>query len=620
MYRYFDIDFKNSKNTFFGYLEKNNNILFIFLQKEGDLETNTNDILVNYIANYFMENSEFSARFLKNLIIRTNEVFNEKKTCELGLKFLSSSILLVLTNKSKYLIASSGNILASIFDKDDNLKLRTNLDNIAFELYENSEITYDMIAQNKYRKEVTNCLGGLKQLAINMTGELELELMDTILIEGINSWDNTNKDEDFAKIKIKKTERNENGKKNSFLIIITVITVFSIFTLSLLNKLQIQNYESNISKIRQNIKVYEKNGIYKNLEKEIFKLEKVYDSLYKKTLIYIPKKTEINHIKDVEYIKKLKEVINMYKDIRIKLENAEQDMVNEKYQLAQDKLDSIKNNSLKYRVEYIDKKINMARKLIIAKNNVENFEKLLQEKEYEKLKELLDQTKKIYVENDKIKLIDINLKPIYEKLKTKIDSLVQIVDKNIESSKVIENKSESKVKLNDAFNLAKMVGDNDLIERVKNEITLLEDQIQKITKEAKALKDEGLLHYKDKKYRSSLEAFLESNIRFRKLGLTKEIEENSKTIRNLKELIYKEKNEFGGKSKKSELEMELVKSVYLSIDKGDEYTSNNDFKNALTEYERALKLSNKVKIPSTTIKKLNDKISYVKEKINSVWW
>lgn len=619
MYKYFDVNFKNSKNTYFGYLEKGDNILFIFLQKEGDLETNTNEILVNFIVNEFLENSEFSSRFLKKLIIRTNDLFNEKKTCELGLKFLSSSILLILTNKSKYLIASSGNILASIYDKEENLKLSTRLDNIAYELYENSEITYDMIAQSKYRREVTNCLGGLKQLAINMTGELELELMDTILIEGINSWDSTNKDEDFARIKIKKIEKKEKGKKNSFLIV-SLIIVFIIFILFILNKKRIFIYENKINEIKNNIKIYEKNKIYKNILVEVLKLEKIYENLYKEKLIYIPRKMEINYIKDTEYLKKLKKEIKEYEEIEQIIHLSELDIDNRNYISAKNKLEKLKNNYLKYKLDKINILLVKSIELNKAYENIENANKLLLNKEYLDIRELLDKSKEIYIKYKNKDLIELKIDPLLKKLDNEILNIKNIIEKNIKDSISLENKNLALVKLNDALNLATRVGDKELLNEINKEINLLEKEIEKLKLDAKTLKDEALIYLKEKKYRSSLEAFLESNIRFRKLGLVKEIDENSKTIRNIKEIINNDKKSTSVKNKKSDLEGEIIKSIYLSIEKGDEYISSNDFENALLEYERALNLSNKVKIPNLTIKKLKDKVIYAKEKINSAWW
>ncbi|VWL84906.1 coiled-coil domain-containing protein [Oceanivirga miroungae] len=619
MYRYYDIDFKNSKNTYFGYLEKNGIILFIFMQKEGDLETNTNEILVNFIVTEFLEKQEFSSKFLKNLIIRTNDLFNEKKTCELGLKFLSSSIMLVLSNKSKYLIASSGNIQASVFDKDEKLKLRTRLDNIAYELYENKEITFDMIAENKYRKEVTNCLGGLKQLAINMTGELELELMDTILIEGINSWDNTNKEIDFAKIKIKKIEKKEKGRKNSFLII-GIIILFSIFTLFILNNKRIKVYEDKINEVKENIKIYEKNKVYKNIGTMLLELENIYKDLYKAKAIYIPRKLEIEYVKDTEYIKRVREDIITYNEIEKEISQSKLDIKNNEYIVAYNKLDKIKNNKLKYKLDTINTLIIESNDLQKAYNNLEKIDDLLENEKYEDLKLLLSDTKKIYMKYKRADLINTFLEPVYEKMNDKIESLKAIIEKTIESYKTMENKNLALVKLDDAFNLAKRVGDNDLLDRIENDRKLLDSEIKNLKEEIEVLKLEAKQYMNEKKYRVSLEAFLEVNKKLKKLDLISEINENNKTIRKIKELIRKEKKPTIIKNKKNEVEGEIIKSIYLSIEKGDEYISNNEFKNAYEEYKRALDLSNKVKIPNITIKKLKDKMKYSYEKINSAWW
>ena len=61
----------------------------------------------------------------------------------------------------------------------------------------------------------------------------------------------------------------------------------------------------------------------------------------------------------------------------------------------------------------------------------------------------------------------------------------------------------------------------------------------------------------------------------------------------------------------------ITESINQSIKKGDEYMKNNDWNNAIIEYQRAISFSEKIKVNSEIITQLKEKLSYAIKKSNT---
>ena len=169
---------------------------------------------------------------------------------------------------------------------------------------------------------------------------------------------------------------------------------------------------------------------------------------------------------------------------------------------------------------------------------------------------------------------------------------------------------------------------------VKSKLEALEDEnnmLLKVSEEIKYNKEEleknfeyGISAYENKNYDNSIEYFkiaLEVADKLNDFERIKEIKGRIKYInkkiiekRNVENVVvrdpYKEEN----------IKKQKLKSIMLSIEKGDEYLKNNEFKNAYMEYKRVIEMSSDINLDKNIKYKTQKKIEYIKKKLNKKWW
>ena len=237
------------------------------------------------------------------------------------------------------------------------------------------------------------------------------------------------------------------------------------------------------------------------------------------------------------------------------------------------------------------------------------------------LKEIIEVYK-----NSKFKINVINIE-------NKLNEYVEIAEKY--KLKVDEDIVNVKILQNENITLA----EKKLIE-IKNNLEALEDNIRlkevdeilvNVREEIKYNKDEleknfnqGLIEYENKNYEDSIEYFkyaLNSSEKLNNLERAKEIKDRIRYIsKKIEEKRLKENTIDKNIKNDENIKKEIMKSIMLSIQKGDEYLKNNEFKNAYIEYKRAMDMSNKINIDKTIKNKTQKKIEYIKNKLNKKWW
>ena len=212
-------------------------------------------------------------------------------------------------------------------------------------------------------------------------------------------------------------------------------------------------------------------------------------------------------------------------------------------------------------------------------------------------------------------------------LENKLNEFVEIAEKY--KLKVDEDIVNVKILQNENITLA----EKKLIE-IKNNLEALEDNIRlkeideilvNVREEIKYNKDEleknfnqGLIEYENKNYEDSIEYFkyaLNSSEKLNNLERAKEIKDRIRYIsKKIEEKRLKENTIDKNIKNDENIKKEIMKSIILSIQKGDEYLKNNEFKNAYIEYKRAMDMSNKINIDKTIKNKTQKKIEYIKNK------
>ncbi|WP_067141526.1 hypothetical protein [Oceanivirga salmonicida] len=626
MNKNFNTEFMNSKKTYFGYLESNNIILWVFIQDEDNTdETLISKITSEFVVKRFLIESEYSFSNLKRIISVTDKMLKEQKQKNIDLKYSSCSILLLLSNKSSIITASSGNILMSIV-RDENVIERTRLDNVAYELFEKKEIEFDEISKNKYRYDLTNCLGGLNQLSINLMGEFDIKSNDKIIIQGIKSWETNDLKlkNDTAIITVKNIAEKQNqinkNKYNSFLIIFLV--VLSLIMFYLLNSYRINSYFNKIDTINKNIKAYKKINSIQNIKKEIIELENLYRKLYHEKLLFIPKKFQIKYSEDKSNIVNLKNEINKVEEIKKSINNAKKHINMNEYIEAKRIYESLNNVDIPYLKEEISAGLNICNELLNIENQEKEADKLYGNKEYKKALNIYENIVKIYNKYSKSQYIKDVLLGKITTSKEEISKMYDIVNEIISNTNNIksDNLVEVMEKYKEALIISTSLEDENLISKIEYELKNIEEEINFEKTKAISLREESLTYMQSKNYRASLESLIDSSTSFRKIGLKKEIDINNKTIRKIKSILRSKRSVSKVKAHEKKVDKtEILRSIYLSIEKGDELMKLNDFKSALEEYKRALLFSKKVKVEEEILDKVKNKISYALKKMKPTW-
>ena len=157
---YFQIEFEEANSSYFGYLEKEELVIFIFIKDNNENNINQiSKIIVEKIVEDFLEFSEYTESYIKNIMRIALEISELYKNKDVKNKNYKASILIILSNANSYILASIGDINFN-HTKESNIKNELKLD---------SNIEY---------------LGGDK-IRINILGPITLEEADKL-----NVYDN----------------------------------------------------------------------------------------------------------------------------------------------------------------------------------------------------------------------------------------------------------------------------------------------------------------------------------------------------------------------------------------------------------------------------------------------
>lgn len=309
-------------------------------------------------------------------------------------------------------------------------------------------------------------------------------------------------------------------------------------------------------------------------------------------------------------INKSKELINKNEYI----------LSNEGYIKAKDEY--IKNNldyeEIKNELEH---GISMTNTLITAVNSEKLADEDFDNKKYSRALNVYLEVMKIYEKYNKTQYVNI------------------VLNQKINFCKEEINKIESKTKdllyqadliLSDDYDKAyelysicltnyELLNDSSGIDDIKSKLENLKNEKESTYKRAMSLKEEAMVFIKDKKYKSAIEALIDSNILLKKLANKQEINKNLEHIRQIKALLRTNKELKPVKIVQDDTSL-ITESINQSIKKGDEYMKNNDWNNAIIEYQRAISFSEKIKANPEIITQLKEKLSYAIKKSNTSWW
>ena len=409
-----------------------------------------------------------------------------------------------------------------------------------------------------------------------------------------------------------------------YLMIITLLILAYIFVIKLYISFQYTEIDKLDNKFRISMKDKKLSKAKEYLNEEIIILRNL-DKKY----IFMNKKDSINKLNKKTNKEDILEKINLVEKYLENIEKEKGNIKNRKFENSLKeyiKLDNILDIFPDYFISFKDEVV----------SNIEDINRLIDNKKKEDEFEFLE---------DKLFSSIKNLKEIIEVYKTSSFN-INISDLEDRLNGYIKDAEKYKLKLEeDLLNIKILQSENitlaekKLIE-VKSKLEALEDEnklkeindmLLKVSEEIKYNKEEleknfeyGISAYENKNYDNSIEYFkiaLEVADKLNDFERIKEIKGRIKYInkkiiekRNVENVVvrdpYKEEN----------IKKQKLKSIMLSIEKGDEYLKNNEFKNAYMEYKRVIEMSSDINLDKNIKYKTQKKIEYIKKKLNKKWW
>lgn len=604
---------KDGFNGLFGYLENDDYGIYSYIKKENEVEDDTLlETIINISIEEFQNNPEYSMKNIKNIIYTLNE-----KILEVNIENIEFSMIYIVTDYNSLVYMSCGNLSLNII-RNDNILISNLLDenfigiNKSFYINTTKENIYfvkndRLVICSKNLLDLINVYEKLENLEINTTTSYILSSLEVVEVLDRSLFVNKSK---------------YNIIKYLFIIIILVLIYF--FVINLYISMQYKEIDKLDNKFK--IAIEGKNLLKSKeyLNEEIILLKNL-DKKY----IFISKKDALNKLNKKIQKESILEKLNL---IEVNLQNIEIEKENIKNRKFENvlkeyiKLENILDIFPEYFVKFKEEvEVNIEEITRLINNQKKEKESIFSEDRLfmsiKDLKEIIEVYK-----NSKFKINVIDLE-------NKLNEYVEIAEKY--KLKVDEDIVNVKILQNENITLA----EKKLIE-IKNNLEALEDNIRlkevdeilvNVREEIKYNKDEleknfnqGLIEYENKNYEDSIEYFkyaLNSSEKLNNLERAKEIKDRIRYIsKKIEEKRLKENTIDKNIKNDENIKKEIMKSIMLSIQKGDEYLKNNEFKNAYIEYKRAMDMSNKINIDKTIKNKTQKKIEYIKNKLNKKWW
>ena len=603
---------KDGFNGLFGYLENDDYGIYSYIKKENEVKDDTLlETIINISIEEFQNNPEYSMKNIKNIIYTLNE-----KILEVNIDNIEFSMLYIVTDYNSLVYMSCGSLSFNLI-RNDNIIISNLLDknfigiNKSFYINTAKENIYfvkndRLVICSKNLLDLINVYEKLENLEINTTTSYILSSLEVVEVLDRSLFVNKSK---------------YNIIKYLFIIIILILIYF--FVINLYISMQYKEIDKLDNKFK--IAIESKNLLKSKeyLNEEIILLKNL-DKKY----IFISKKDALNKLNKKIQKESILEKLNLIevnlRNIEIEKENIKNrkfENVLKEYIKLENILDIFPEYFLKFKeevevnIEEITRLINNQKK---EKESIFSEDRLFMS--IKDLKEIIEVYK-----NSKFKINVIDLE-------NKLNEYVEIAEKY--KLKVDEDIVNVKILQNENITLA----EKKLIE-IKNNLEALEDNIRlkevdeilgNVREEIKYNKDEleknfnqGLIEYENKNYEDSIEYFkyaLNSSEKLNNLERAKEIKDRIRYIsKKIEEKRLKENTIDKNIKNDENIKKEIMKSIMLSIQKGDEYLKNNEFKNAYIEYKRAMDMSNKINIDKTIKNKTQKKIEYIKNKLNKNW-
>ena len=604
---------KDGFNGLFGYLENDDYGIYSYIKKENEVKDDTLlETIINISIEEFQNNPEYSMKNIKNIIYTLNE-----KILEVNIENIEFSMLYIVTDYNSLVYMSCGSLSLNLI-RNDNILIYNLLDenfigiNKSFYINTAKENIYfvkndRLVICSKNLLDLINVYEKLENLEINTTTSYILSSLEVVEVLDRSLFVNKSK---------------YNMIKYLFIIIILVLIYF--FVINLYISMQYKEIDKLDNKFK--IAIEGKNLLKSKeyLNEEIILLKNL-DKKY----IFISKKDALNKLNKKIQKESILEKLNL---IEVNLRNIEIEKENIKNRKFENvlkeyiKLENILDIFPEYFVKFKEEvEVNIEEITRLINNQKKEKESIFSEDRLfmsiKDLKEIIEVYK-----NSKFKINVIDLE-------NKLNEYVEIAEKY--KLKVDEDIVNVKILQNENITLA----EKKLIE-IKNNLEALEDNIRlkevdeilvNVREEIKYNKDEleknfnqGLIEYENKNYEDSIEYFkyaLNSSEKLNNLERAKEIKDRIRYIsKKIEEKRLKENTIDKNIKNDENIKKEIMKSIMLSIQKGDEYLKNNEFKNAYIEYKRAMDMSNKINIDKTIKNKTQKKIEYIKNKLNKKWW
>jgi hypothetical protein len=588
---YVNVDFIEEQNTYFGYFENRDSIIFIHAKNIKSINK-ISKIVVEYIVQELIEAEEYTVEYLCSTIEKLKKYMEEQNINELN---------------SLAIIQSDANTYNAVLIGD-----------IVFKYFENGNIAFETKAMSK-------CLGGVQNIKAYILEDKKLHENDSIKLY--------NKDLDCVTIlfsKILQKDAIKSNKINIKFLIITFIFLFSI-VYAVINMAIVKKYDRSLDEINSDLDIYIKNCEVQNINIEISNIEKLYKQLDRKKYLIIPQKKLIKFLNNKEKIKKIKEDIKIIQKIKKEMKEAEENLNLNSYNTTRQLYKGIyimHTNLLP--IESIKKQID---KKLVMLDEIENVEKYKEQADQFFEQKEFSKARKLYEKIEQIELKYKSSSSVSEKIQECKKYISDLEEETKKLILVIETQKSVNLKkaMNLYFELLKkyeILEDELNINEIKNNIKVLESNIKYEYQRAVDLRNEAKEYQTNKNYRNSMECLIQSNELLKKLDLENEIAVNDIAIRKLKNLISSEIKEIKQKSEKTSIKKvdkekernQIINSINLSIKKGDSYIKEDEWNSAIIEYRRALDFCETIGIHDAKYEKLKKKLGYAIKKSNGGWW
>ena len=604
---------KDGFNGLFGYLENDDYGIYSYIKKENEVEDDTLlETIINISIEEFQNNPEYSMKNIKNIIYTLNE-----KILEVNIENIEFSMLYIVTDYNSLVYMSCGSLSLNLI-RNDNILISNLLDenfigiNKSFYINTAKENIYfvkndRLVICSKNLLDLINVYEKLENLEINTTTSYILSSLEVVEVLDRSLFVNKSK---------------YNIIKYLFIIIILILIYF--FVINLYISMQYKEIDKLDNKFK--IAIEGKNLLKSKeyLNEEIILLKNL-DKKY----IFISKKDALNKLNKKIQKESILEKLNL---IEVNLRNIEIEKENIKNRKFENvlkeyiKLENILDIFPEYFVKFKEEvEVNIEEITRLINNQKKEKESIFSEDRLfmsiKDLKEIIE----VYKNSKfKIDVVDLENKlneyvELAEKYKLKVDE--DIVNVKILQS---ENISLAEKKLIEIKNNLEALDDKIRLKEVEDMLSYVSDEIKYNKEELKKNFNQGLIEYENRNYEDSIEYFklsLNSSEKLNDLERTKEIKGRIRYIsRKIDEKRIKENAIDKNVRNDENIKQEIVKSIMLSIQKGDEYLKNNEFKNAYIEYKRAIDMSSRVNIDKSIKIKTQKKIEYIKNKLNKKWW